>query len=253
MTTGKQMRVVSPKKLPAGKGWGVLAGADAQPGETVQVVTRRGKTWIAELVEEVTYGVWSTDTTEAAPGATRDRLERRADQREDWGDSRSRKASQAFDEASLSEEKTGIPFGQPILVGHHSERRHRRTIERATRKGFEGLEHSKQAEKHYQKADGIRHQLDRSIYDDDPDAIERLEAKLADLEAQRERVKLINKTLRKKQPLGPLQLTEKEKTDLKCSATFHGRVGYAPYMLQNLGSNIRRTRERIKNLRRFET
>ena len=33
-----------------------------------------------------------------------------------------------------------VPFGQPILVGHHSERRHRRLLERVhakTRKGFE--------------------------------------------------------------------------------------------------------------------
>lgn len=35
--------------------------------------------------------------------------------------------------ADLSEDATGIPFGQPILVGHHSERRHRKVIERANR------------------------------------------------------------------------------------------------------------------------
>lgn len=31
----------------------------------------------------------------------------------------------------MSESATGIPFGQPILVGHHNENRHKRTIERA--------------------------------------------------------------------------------------------------------------------------
>lgn len=30
----------------------------------------------------------------------------------------------------FSEEHSGIPLGQPILVGHHSERRHRRHLER---------------------------------------------------------------------------------------------------------------------------
>ncbi|WP_143132963.1 DUF3560 domain-containing protein, partial [Brucella cytisi] len=39
----------------------------------------------------------------------------------------------AYKRADMSEAATGIPFGQPILVGHHSEARHRRTIEKADR------------------------------------------------------------------------------------------------------------------------
>lgn len=37
----------------------------------------------------------------------------------------------AYKRADLREEASGIPFGQPILVGHHSERRHRAAIKRA--------------------------------------------------------------------------------------------------------------------------
>lgn len=39
-----------------------------------------------------------------------------------------------------------IPFGQPILVGHHSERKHRRAIEKAQKRGFKGLALSREAE-----------------------------------------------------------------------------------------------------------
>ncbi|HAO14890.1 MAG TPA: hypothetical protein DDE71_04930, partial [Tenacibaculum sp.] len=48
--------------------------------------------------------------------------------------------------SDLSESATGIPFGQPILVGHHSEKRHRRTIEKAHRAMDKCLEESKKAE-----------------------------------------------------------------------------------------------------------
>ncbi|HRM75967.1 MAG TPA: DUF3560 domain-containing protein, partial [Paracoccus sp. (in: a-proteobacteria)] len=54
----------------------------------------------------------------------RDRLEAAADRAET-------RANAAYKRADMSEASTGIPFGQPILVGHHSESRHRRAIERA--------------------------------------------------------------------------------------------------------------------------
>lgn len=42
-------------------------------------------------------------------------------------------AEAQFARADLSESASGIPFGQPILVGHHSERKHRKAIDRASR------------------------------------------------------------------------------------------------------------------------
>ena len=242
------LRQVMPKKLPAGRGWGVLAPSDAEPGERVQVVTRRGKTWEAVLTEQVDYGVWATSETEPMPGHTRARLERRAEQREEWAESRDRKATEAFAEADMSEEKTGIPLGQPILVGHHSERRHRRVIERAERKGFEGLEHSRAADRHGAAATTIRRNLDRSIYDDDPDAIERLQEKLSGLETRRERIKDLNRRIRKGEPLDSLGLTDNEVLDLAEAARWHGRKTFPPYVLQNLGSQITTTRKRIARL-----
>ena len=61
----------------------------------------------------------------------RERLERKLEKRIEWAEARKSAAAMEFSRADLSEEKSGIPFGQPILVGHHSERRHRRVIERA--------------------------------------------------------------------------------------------------------------------------
>ncbi|MHB8394623.1 MAG: DUF3560 domain-containing protein, partial [Candidatus Dormibacteria bacterium] len=50
------------------------------------------------------------------------------------------------------------------------------------------------------RADGIESQLEGAIYSDDPDAIEQLRARIADLEAERDRIKAFNATCRKNAP-----------------------------------------------------
>ena len=53
----------------------------------------------------------------------RERLERKLEKRADWAGKAKDRSAAAFDAAGKRAE--GIPFGQPILVGHHSERRDR--------------------------------------------------------------------------------------------------------------------------------
>lgn len=87
-----------------------------------------------------------------------------------------------------------IPFGQPILVGHHSEKRHRRDLERINNGFDRGYADINKASEMESRADSIERAADNAIYDDDPDAIQRLEEKIAGLEAQREKYKAYNKT-----------------------------------------------------------
>ena len=71
-----------------------------------------------------------------------------------------------------------IPFGQPILVGHHSERRHRRDASRI------GALHTKAHEARTEAADLARRAAvvgTAGISSDDPDAIAKLEAELIEL------------------------------------------------------------------------
>lgn len=247
--TDENYKQVSPKKLPAGLGWGVLVGQGGEAGEVVKVVTRRGKEWLATLVEEVQYGVWSTDATESAIGQTRERLENRADRREEWAESRDRKAEESWDASRRAVD--GIPLGQPILVGHHSERGHRKAIDTAQRKATESVEHLAMSRRHDQAADTIRRQLRTSIYDDDEDAIEQLTWKLEELESERERIKDLNRRIRKGEPMETLGLTDSEKRDLQYAAQWHGRNTFPSYVLQNIGGNINRTKQRVARLKKF--
>jgi hypothetical protein len=49
----------------------------------------------------------------------------------------------------------GIPLGQPILVGHHSERRHRRDLERMQNLASRSAEESRSAEADQRRADAL--------------------------------------------------------------------------------------------------
>ena len=110
----------------------------------------------------------------------RERKEARLQKRLDWAETRDSKAAGAFEGARQS--VAGIPFGQPILVGHHSERRHRAAIKRHDQRMRAGCDSTEMAERHRSKADGIARQLETSIFSDDADALERLAEKIADLE-----------------------------------------------------------------------
>ena len=53
----------------------------------------------------------------------RERLERKVEKREEWADKARVRSEASFAAASAISDR--IPLGQPILVGHHSERRAR--------------------------------------------------------------------------------------------------------------------------------
>jgi len=79
----------------------------------------------------------------------------KAARREVWAESARREsdrlAGESFDMMSA------IPMGQPILIGHHSERRDRNYRERAWNKMGKSVELRKKADYHKQKAESLRH------------------------------------------------------------------------------------------------
>lgn len=188
---------------------------------------------------------------------TRERRERRAEQREEWALSRKRKAAAA--NAASHDATAGIPFGQPILVGHHSERRHRNAIERAQREASAMVEHGKMADRHEAAAKNIAAANDRAIYDDDVDVLDRLREKIAGLEAERERIKAYNASCRKAAKTGGVGdtslLSAEERADLmstaKAAPYMLGAGGQMPrYKLTNLGGTIRNAKQRLERLER---
>lgn len=80
-----------------------------------------------------------------------------------------------------------IPMGQPILVGHHSEKGHRKDIARIDSNMRKGIEHSETADYYANKVKNIENP--RGISSDDPEAIQKLEAKIIEQETLHAKLK----------------------------------------------------------------
>lgn len=56
---------------------------------------------------------------------------------------------------------SGIPMGQPILIGHHSQRRHEKALERSHAHAFKALDEDKRAEKWKNRSENAKNLLDK--------------------------------------------------------------------------------------------
>lgn len=148
---------------------------------------------------------------------------------------------------------SAIPFGQPILVGHHSEksdRRYRDKIHNTYGKAFEKMDKAKYYE---EKAEIIK--KNDSIFSDDPEALQKLTDKLNGLKTLQEFMKTANKCLKKddKEAFLKLELgTESLWEQLNIVDSLHGK-GFPHFKLTNNNANIRRIEQRIAQLKRQET
>ena len=184
---------------------------------------------------------------------TRERKEARLERRLDWAESRDAKSAAAFARARRIAD--GIPLGQPILVAHHSEKHARADQTRIQGGMARGVESMNMAELHRSKADGIQRQLDTSIYSDDVDAVGQIRAKIAGLEAKRDRMKLVNALVKKGDAAGLAAIgldLGSIKAKLAAAGPYWGDKPHLPYELTNLGGNIRRLQERIKGIEAAE-
>ena len=182
----------------------------------------------------------------------RERREAKADRLRTWADSRDSKAEVAHSAAQRTADM--IPFGQPIMVGHHSESGDRNRRARMRTNYDRSLEHSSKAAEFRSRADGIERAARKAVYSDDVDAIERLEARITGREAERERIKMFNASCRKGTPDMDIlndQEVEKILSIAKVASYQLGKGGAFPgYHLSNLGATIRKDKQRLDSLRK---
>ena len=149
---------------------------------------------------------------------------------------------------------SGIPFGQPILVGHHSEKRdraHRSQIEKNFQKGVEA---EKASQEYAEKAEAARN--NENIYSDDPAAISKLKQKIAKLSAFQDEMKRINKIYRSKKT-DEEKRAELQKIDVKeesiniiLSQEFKG---FPAWKLTNNNAKIKTAKNRLLQLESQES
>ena len=142
-----------------------------------------------------------------------------------------------------------IPFGQPILTGHHSEGRDRRYRARVHATFGRAFELHDTANALDRRAEAVGK---GGVSGDDPEAIPKLTAKLAELEARHEKMKRTNALIRREDRAGLEHMGYTAAAiDALFRPDFAGRVGFASYEITNSGANIRRVRDRIEALKKI--
>lgn len=182
----------------------------------------------------------------------RERMERRLENRTGWAEKREASARAKFDQAHTMAD--AIPFGQPIIAGHYSERRDRNYRARIDATMGRAVSDARMADHHANRAQGIARQLDTSVFSDDEDAIQRLRERIGEREARRDRIKTYNASCRKGTP-NPSLLTERERDELAgtrrvAAYQLSKGGGFPTYVLSNLGASIRKDQERIADIER---
>jgi hypothetical protein len=147
-------------------------------------------------------------------------------------DKNGEKAETRFDTASKM--AAIIPMGQPILIGHHSEKRDRRYRGRIGDNMRKGIEHEKKADYYRDRASSAM--ANDAIMSDDPEALTKLDERIKALEASRDRMKAANKAWRS---------AGRPKVD---DAERRAKPPYPAYAFQNLTANIKRLKERLATL-----
>jgi hypothetical protein len=147
-----------------------------------------------------------------------------------------------------------IPFGQPILVGHYSEksdRNYRDRIHRTYGKSFELKDKAEELERRAKSAE-----KNRIISSDDPEAITKLERKIEILKSNQETMKAVNRVIKNNHMTKENKIEELKKIMPKCESferlfvpDFAGRVGFPDYLLTNNNGNIHRLQKRVDFLK----
>lgn len=161
----------------------------------------------------------------------RERRERKAEKLDEWAAKRESAVEAVFRDHERYRGDHAFNF-QP---GHIPERA--RVIAREER-AFASMD---KAESMRSRAAGIEAQLATSIYDDDPDAIGQLQARIARLEAERDEAKAVNAAYRKEHKAELAKMTPYERGQA---------VPYPSYHFQNLSGNLTRQRQRLARLER---
>jgi hypothetical protein len=150
-----------------------------------------------------------------------------------------------------------IPMGQPILVGHHSEKRHRKDLERIDNNMRKSIEAGEKSEYYKQRIENLLN--GSAISSDDPNAIDKLTEKAERLQQLQDLMKAVNKIVKSKKSdiekldsLRELGISEQRAIKLMEKGDgWHNQPGFPPYRLTNNNANLKRVKDRIEYLQRI--
>lgn len=174
----------------------------------------------------------------------RERLENKLERREEWAAKASYRSEAAANTAhGLT---CDIPLGQPNINGALTS-----VLNRAGAAMSRSCAESAKAEYHEQKAEGLSRMLGRTIFSDDPDAVEQIEKKIAELEYAQEHYKNINKICKSKKLDEVAKINQLQGIGVTSTmAQWYAEIGRVPScVLTNNNANIRRYKQRLAGVK----
>jgi hypothetical protein len=180
----------------------------------------------------------------------RERMERRLEKRREWAGKAEARQANACETAHKISER--FEMGQPILCGHHSEARALKDQSRMHNQMSKAVEAGELAKTHESKADNIEAALERTVFSDDDDATEKLQARIAEHEKQADKMKAINKAY-KKHHGDVSEMVADGIIDERMAASIEStlkacpwdKVPFPTYQLSNLRARIRTDKKRL--------
>lgn len=179
----------------------------------------------------------------------KERQEARADRYRELARNAEKQSTAAYNRSH--EMVACIPMGQPILVGHHSEKVHRSLLDRSWNTMGKSVELREKAEYYNSKAAAA--ESNNSIYLGDDDAVERLQEKVNDLEKVQAMMKAANRIIRNKK-LSVDAKTEQlhelgfagDKAAILLKPDAYGEMGFPSYKLTNNNARTRDAKQRLE-------
>jgi hypothetical protein len=159
-----------------------------EKGETIQVQTKYGKEndcIVFNLIGQK-EGFFFYSIVRADGFDSRDWAKRRADRLENAALNAEKKSDQYYDRSN--KDAAFLSLGEPIKIGHHSEKGHQRIIEQAQSNMGKSVEFSKKAEEYQTRVDywaGRAHLINLSM----PESLEFYELELARAKANHKGLK----------------------------------------------------------------
>ena len=124
-----------------------------EKGEVIEVTTKYGKeneSIVFNLIFE-RDGFYYYSIVRADGFNVQEWAKRRAERRREWSVSANKKSHEYFEKSN--KDRDFLSLGEPIKVGHHSERRHRKAIADAWRNMGKSVEFSDKATEHEREAE----------------------------------------------------------------------------------------------------
>lgn len=160
-------------------------------GEIITLETKYGKEnehEIHNFLSQTREGNFLYSITRVDGFNHQERARNKSERLRDYSTRAASKSFDFYDKSSMSEERTGIALGQPILVGHHSEKAHRAALARSHNAMSKSIEENTKAENYEQRAkywDKKQKDINLSM----PESIEFFRSKLEDAKQEHEELK----------------------------------------------------------------